>query len=125
MGKLQLGGAKDLPLQERANGGMIEDRGVDYIQGPDGKMQGSRPSGRGRVAKGEPKYAPSPQRNSGGIKVSPAKYNGICSLVMQKYGNLPKGAKARVWDNKNVFHITADGDCGVTVDKIIPLRSRR
>ena len=44
MGKLQLGGAKETeetPLQERANGGMIEDRGGRYIQGPDGKMQGA------------------------------------------------------------------------------------
>ena len=128
MGKLQLGGAKETeetPLQERANGGMIEDRGVDYIQGPDGKMQGSRPSGRGRVAKGEPRYVPSPQRNKGGIQISAKKYGKLCGIMNTYHPNAESGDKVSLRDVKLTYHVTADGNGGFTVDRITRNKARR
>ncbi len=57
-------------LQDGENRAILEVRG-DYIQGPDGKMKGSRPSGKKRKTK----YAPSPQRNHGGIQLGPKRHD--------------------------------------------------
>ena len=117
------------PLSENPEDGIImpgdEDRGVDYIKGEDGKFRGSRPSGKGRVAKGEPKYSPSPQRNKGGVQVSQKKYSQLCSIMMTRHGNLEKGKKVTIWDNKRRYHVTADGSGGLTVNYVAPLKSRR
>ncbi len=46
---------RDPPLLERAENGIIEELGGRYIQGPDGKMQGSLPEGGGYAGGGDPK----------------------------------------------------------------------
>lgn len=116
---------EETPLQERTNGGMIEDKGGRYIQGPDGKMQGSRPSGRGRVAKGEPRYAPSPQRNKGGIQISAKKYGKLCGIMNTYHPNAESGDKVSIRDVKLTYHVTADGNGGFTVDRITRNKARR
>ena len=120
-------GKKEETLPEPAEDDIIdgEDRGVDYIKDEKGRFQGSRPSGKGRVAKGEPKYSPSPQQNKGGIKVSKKKYAQLCSIMMTKHGNVEKGRTVEIWDSNRRYRVTADGNGGLTVKKSWPLKSRR
>ena len=144
MGKLQLGGAEDLPLQERADDGIIENRGGRYIQGPDGKMQGSLPEGGSSAGGGDPKgslldqknldaylepqktkYAKSQQRSKKGIRIEPKKYARLCCIMGTHYPNTAEGQKLTFHDNKHRYHVTADGDGGFTVNKVVKLRSRR
>lgn len=74
---LPAGGESDI-LEEDG-----EERG-DYIQGPDGKMRGSRPGG----GKKKTKYAPSPQRYHEGIQVGPNTYAKLCGIVKTEHPQL-------------------------------------
>ena len=144
MGKLQLSGAQDLPLQERADDGIIENRGGRYIQGPDGKMQGSLTEGGSPAGSGDPKgslldqknldaylepqktkYAKSQQRSKKGIQIEPKKYARLCGIMGTHYPNTAEGQKLTFHDNKHRYHVTADGEGGFTVNKVVKLRSRR
>lgn len=110
-------GADD-PLPENQEDGIIEqdpeDRGVDYIKDEKGRFQGSRPSGKGRVAKGEPKYAPSPQRNTSGIQLPPKKYSQLCGQLGTKYPNSQQGMTYILRDSKYSYRVKADGNGGFT-----------
>ena len=110
--RLALVGGKRLP--EEPEGDILEEstgeeRG-SYIQGPDGKMRGSRPSGRGKT-----KYAPSKQRNRSGIQLSKKKYAKLCGVVGTRYPGLKEGEIRRIRDAGKLYTIRADGYGGFVV----------
>lgn len=144
MGKLQLGGAKETeetPLQERASYGIIENRGGRYIQGPDGKMQGSLPEGGGSAGSGDPKgsildpknmdaymelqknkYSKSPQRSRKGKQIGAKRYARLCGQLGTNHPNSKEGEKYTLYDSKYYYQVIADGFGGFTIDYAVPLK---
>ena len=140
------GATADPPLQERAGDAMIEDRGGRYIQGPDGKMQGSLPEGgaTGDPAKGDPKgslldednlaaymepqstkYAKSPQRNKKGHQVGEKRYGRLQTQMMTNYPLAKDGDRITLRDGNKAYEVTADGEGGFTITKVIVKNGRR
>lgn len=117
---------------------MIEDRGGRYIQGPDGKMQGSLPEGGNSAGSGGPKgsllnqknldaymepqktkYAKSPQKNKSGVQVGAKKYGQLCGIMKTQYQNPEAGEKLTLNSGKFRFYVTSDGEGGLTVNRVV------
>lgn len=61
------------------------------------------------------KYAPSPQRNKGGIRLGAKKYAKLCGTLNTRYPGLEKGKTKTICDSKNVYSVRADGFGGMTI----------
>ena len=61
------------------------------------------------------KYAPSPQRNKGGIRLGTKKYAKLCGTLNTRYPGLEKGKTKTICDSKNVYSVRADGFGGMTI----------
>lgn len=64
---------------------------------------------------GKTKYAPSPQRNHGGIQIGPKKYARLCGVMNTRYPGLKQGEKRRIYDANYRYTVEADGYGGLTV----------
>ena len=64
-------------------------------------------SGGGKI--GKTKYAPSPQRNRGGIQLKPKAYARLTGVLNTRYPNLPEGAIRQIRDAKYTYRVRADG----------------
>ncbi len=131
-------------MQQRAADGIIEYRGGRYIQGPDGKMQGSLPAGGSSAGGGDPKgslldpknldayleprktkYAKSPQKNRSGVQVGAKKYGQLRGIMKTQYQNTKAGEKLTLNSGKFRFYVTSDGEGGLTVNRVVKVRSIR
>ena len=130
-------GGGETPLRERAEDGIIEVRGGWYIQGPDGKIQGSLPEGGSSAGNGDPKgcllnkknldaymepqktkYAKSPQRSKKEIQIGLVRYNRLCSQMMAIFSNLDAGERVCPREGNKVFAVVVDGSGGLAVKKV-------
>lgn len=66
-------------------------------------------SGGGSGKIGKTKYAPSPQRNHGGIQLKPKTYVRLTGVLNTRYPNLPEGAIRQIRDAKYTYRVRADG----------------
>lgn len=93
---------------------IIESRG-DYLKKPNGQLNGSRPGARKAKKTGKTKYAPSPQRNHGGIQLGPKTYSRLTGVLNTRYPNLPKGEVRQIRDANRQYTVKADGSGGMTI----------
>lgn len=111
-------------LSEEREDDILEERGK-YIQGPDGKMQGSMPDAGWSAGKRKTKYAPSPRRNHKGINVGAKKYAKLCGELGTQHPNLKKGQSVTIRDAKYSYRVTADGYGGMTINSKYRIGSGR
>lgn len=106
------------PLNEQPKDGKMESRGGDYIQGKDGKMNGSMPSSSTDVDGGKNKYTPSPQRNKKvKVQLSAKRYARLCGTFGKQYPGLEKGELRKIRDKAYQYTVRADGYGGFeTID---------
>jgi len=95
---------------------IIEPRGC-YIQGADGKMQGSLPGpgGGSGSKKKKPHYAPSKQRQRKGIHMSPKKYAKLCGTLGTQHPKAKAGDVYTIRDAGTLYRVEADGYGGLAV----------
>lgn len=72
-------------------------------------------SGGGSGKMGKTKYAPSPQRNHGGIQLGAKKYARLCGTLGTKYPGLNAGEIRHIRDAGWVYTVKADGYGGMAV----------
>lgn len=90
-------------------------------------MQGSLPDPKNLDAYMEPqktKYAKVSSEAKKGSGSSRKKAR-LCGIMGTHYPNTAAGQKLRFHDNKRRYHVTADGNGGFTVNKVVKLMSRR
>ena len=81
------------------------------------------PAGRKSGKIGKTKYAPSPQRNHGGVQLSPKKYAQLCGTFGTQYPNLqPEDGAVSIRDAKYAYRVSADGYGGMIVHKKIKIK---
>ena len=118
--------SEQVPRSGGAGGG--EERGNPY-HGPENGRFTSGPGGGGLPAGGKSgkigktKYAPSPQRNHGGVQLSPKKYAQLCGTFGTQYPNLqPEDGAVSIRDAKYAYRVSADGYGGMIVHKKIKIK---
>ena len=72
-------------------------------------------SGGGSGKMGKTKYAPSPQRNHGGIRLGAKKYAKLCGTLGTQYPGLNAGEIRYIRDTGRLYRVKADGYGGMTV----------
>lgn len=107
MGQQALPG--EAPLQERADG--LELR---YNENHD-PANGRFTSGGGSGKMGKTKYAPSKQRNHGGVQLGAKRYARLCGTLGTQYPGLNAGEIRYIRDAGRLYKVKADGYGGMTV----------
>lgn len=72
-------------------------------------------SGGGSGRAGKTKYAPSPQRNHGGIQLAPKAYARLTGVLNTQYPGLQKDAIRQIRDAQKRYTVQADGYGGMKV----------
>ena len=103
------------PLPQPDSDATIEQRAGGQRRDSKGRFAGGGGGGI-RRKRGGPKYAPSPQRNTGGIKLGPKTYAKLCGTFNTRYPGLKPEDGARVIrDAAYSYKASADGNGGMTV----------
>lgn len=89
---------------------------LDYnpYHGPNGRFTSG---GGGGKIKGT-KYAPSPQRNHGGIQLKPKTYARLCGVLGTRYPELQEGEIRYIRDARRQYKVKADGYGGFITLKV-------
>ena len=89
---------------------------LDYnpYHGPNGRFTSG---GGGGKMKGT-KYAPSPQRNHGGIQLKPKTYARLCGVLGTRYPELQEGEIRYIRDARRQYKVKADGYGGFITLKV-------
>ena len=106
------GGEESSPFKGAAQDAVsIKDYSPSQPRDKNGRWTGG--SGSGKI--GKTKYAPSPQRNKGGIQLKPKIYARLTGVLNTTYPGLPEGAVRQIRDSKNVYTVRSDGYGGMSV----------
>ena len=107
MGQQALPGGEE--LQERAEG--LELRHNENHDPANGRFT----SGGGSGKMGKTKYAPSKQRNHGGVQLGAKRYARLCGTLGTQYPGLNAGEIRYIRDAGRLYKVKADGYGGMTV----------
>lgn len=88
---------------------------LDYNPGQPRDKNGKWTSGGQGGKIGKTKYAPSAQRNKGGIQLSPKKYAKLTGTLNTRFPGLKAGEKRILVDAKHRYVVEADGYGGMSI----------
>ena len=100
----ETGGEESAPFEGAAQDAAV----TDYNPHHD-PSNGRFTSGGGNGKIEKTKYAPSPQRNHGGLQLKPKAYARLTGVLNTRYPNLPEGAIRQIRDAKYTYRVRADG----------------
>lgn len=103
--------AKKIVFLKR-DGGIIEFEKFNPYHDRRGRFASAGGAGR------RSKYAPSPRRKEGGIRLKPKTYARLCGVLGTQYPNLPEGAVRQIMDSQKIYTVEADGYGGMTVIEV-------
>ena len=109
---LELGGEEAAPFDRAAQDAVsVKDYSPSQPRDKNGRWTGG--SGSGKIEK--TKYAPSPQRNHGGLQLKPKIYARLTGTLNTQYPGLEAGEVRYIRDAKRLYKVEADGYGGMKV----------